>query len=238
MIILYEDFTKYPSTHLSTDLWNYQTGGHGWGNKELQYYTTNDKNLYIDKEGLHIKAIRENFDKNTFTSARITSKVLFKYGKISFKFKLPKHVGTWPAIWMISEEAMLKHNWPACGEIDLMEFVGRMNDTIHISLHCKDFNHTLNNHRTILIPIKDEEYHEMEIIWDQDGFRGKIDNVYYDLFKKPSDATYGSWNFDQRFFLIMNMAIGGNFAGKVDDKLETDEFVIQYIKVEDINNAD
>ena len=234
MIIFEEDYANYHLNKLDLNNWNYVIGGHGFGNGELQYYTSRPDNLFIDEKGLHIVGKKEDYENRHYTSARITSKHLFKYGKISFRVKLPKLKGTWPAIWLLSEDIIKRHNWPECGEIDIMEFVGRMPNMIHSSLHSKTYNHLLNNHRTKVIDIEDEEYHDFVYYWTKDGFSIDIDNNHYELFKKTATEDYGSWPFDQKYFLIINMAIGGYFPGEVDKNFKQEEFIIKYLKVEQL----
>ena len=234
MIILYEDYTNYPFKKADPAKWRYVVAGSGFGNAEEQFYTDRLDNLYFDQEGMHIVGKKEEYNGRHYTSARITSTVLFKYGKISFSAKLPKKLGTWPAIWLLSEDIIKRHNWPECGEIDIMEFIGRMPGKIHTSLHCKTYNHKLNNHRTEVIDINDDEFHNFVYTWNKEGFSIEIDGRHYDLFKKQENDDYASWPFDQNYFLIINMAIGGYFPGKVASDFIQDEFVIKYLKVESI----
>ena len=236
MIILYEDYTSYHLNKVDKANWRYVVAGHGFGNGELEYYTDRCDNLYIDNDGMHIVGLKEDYENRHYTSARIVSTKLFKYGKISFSAKLPTLIGTWPAIWLLSEDIIKNHNWPECGEIDVMEFVGRMPGKIHSSLHCKDYNHLLNNHRTKVIDIGDNEFHEFVYYWTKDGFSIDIDGISYDLFKKGPNEDYSSWPFDQNYFLIINMAIGGYFAGPVDPNFKKEEFIIKYLKIETIED--
>ena len=236
MTIFYEDYTNYNLNQVDKANWRYVVAGHGFGNGELQYYTDRIDNLFIDKEGLHIVGLKEDYQNRHYTSARIVSNQLFKYGKISFSCKLPTLKGTWPAIWLLSEDIIKRHNWPECGEIDIMEFIGRMPGKIHSSLHCKTYNHTLGNHRTKVIDINDSEFHDFVYYWTKEGFSIDIDGIHYDLFKKGDNEDYGSWPFDQNYFLIINMAIGGYFPGPVDPAFQKEEFIIKYLKIESIED--
>ena len=184
---LYQDFTKM--TVLDESLWRRDTGGHGFGNKELQYYTKSDKNLYFDEQGMHIRAIKEDYEQNHYTSGKIVSRFSFQYGRIEFVAKIPTLLGTWPAVWMLGEEIITKHNWPKCGEIDLLEIVGRMPGIAHVSLHDEEFNHVKGNHRTILLKLNDNEFHHFVYYWTKDGFSCEIDGVYYDLFSAPRNRN-------------------------------------------------
>ena len=236
MIIFFEDYTNYHLNKVDEAYWRYVVAGHGFGNAEEQFYTNRLDNLFIDKDGLHIVAKKEEYMGRHYTSARITLNKLFKYGKVSFKIKLPKNKGTWPAIWLLSEDIINRHNWPECGEIDIMEFIGKMPGKIHTSLHCKKYNHLLGNHRTKVIDINDEEFHEFVYYWTKDGFSIDIDGNHYDLFKRSDVDDYESWPFDQKYFLIMNMAVGGYFPGTVDPNFSQDEFIVKYLKIETIED--
>ena len=227
---LYQDFTKM--TVLDESLWRRDTGGHGFGNKELQYYTKSDKNLYFDELGLHIRAIKEDYEQNHYTSSKIVSRFSFQYGRIEFVAKIPTLLGTWPAVWMLGEEIKEKHNWPKCGEIDLLEAIGRMPRIAHVSLHDEEYNHVKGNHRTILLKLNDNEFHHFVYYWTKSGFACEIDGVHYDLFSAPKDRNIHNWNFDQPFFMIINLAIGGYFPGNPRDDFTSDEFIIKYLKIE------
>ena len=233
MILFFEDFTNYKKGELDEDKWQYQYGGHGWGNKELQYYRKSPQNLFIDHEGLHLKAIKEDCGNCHYTSSRIVSRQAFRYGKISFELKIPKTLGTWPALWMLGEEIRTKHNWPACGEIDLMEAVGRMQNKVHISLHSKNFNHVLGNHPTHVLSLAEKEFHEFIFTWNHQGIKAEIDGQSYDLFTKTSD-NHDDWPFDQPHFFIINLAIGGFFGGEVDPLFKEDEMIVKYLKIESL----
>ena len=233
MVLFYEDFTNYSSIKLNPNIWRNLTGGHGWGNNELQYYTTSSKNLYMDKDGLHIVVLKEDYEKNHYTSSRIVSIPTFQYGKISFSIKLPQKKGIWPAIWMLGEKIKTNHKWPDCGEIDLMEAIGRMPNKVHISLHSKNYNHLLGNHPTKVLDLNDNEFHDFVIFWTNKGFKCSIDGKDYDLFEKTSD-NIDDWPFDAPFFFVMNVAIGGYFGGEVDPYFQKDEMIIKYLKVESV----
>ena len=139
-----DDFSK---DKLDTEIWNIDTGGHGFGNNESQYYKDSLENVYVDDEILHLKAIRENFENREYTSGKISTlgKKNIIYGKLLIKAKPPLGKGTWPAIWMMPKDFHQGVKWPLCGEIDIMENVGRDKGNVHFSLHTGNFNHKNKN---------------------------------------------------------------------------------------------
>src|SRR6188768_4168282 len=124
--------------------WNYDIGGHGWGNNELQFYTKEKlKNARVENGNLIIEAHKEKFENSGYTSARLVSKGKgdWQYGKIEVRAQIPDGRGTWPAIWMLGSTSPF--NWPDDGEIDIMEHVGFDQGRIHASIHCKKYNHVI-----------------------------------------------------------------------------------------------
>jgi beta-glucanase (GH16 family)/glycerophosphoryl diester phosphodiesterase len=216
--------------------WNYQTGGNGWGNNELQYYTEKDTNNVVIKNGiLHITAIKQKTGKNLYTSARLTTKnkAGFKYGKIEARAKLPAGRGTWPAIWMLGEN-IDEAGWPAGGEIDIMEHVGYEKDTVRGTVHTEAYNHVKGTQKGAAVFISDPygSFHVFSIEWTP----GKIDffmdgKMYYRF--ENEHKTKKEWPFDQPFYLILNLAIGGNWGGKmgVDETIFPANFQIDYVRV-------
>lgn len=215
-LVFEEDFKEGV---LPNDLhWDYDVGGGGWGNKELQYYTKADiDNVKISDGKLIISAIKEEMDGHPITSTRLVSrgKKHWLYGRFEIRAKLPSGKGTWPAIWMlgIDEE---KKGWPHMGEIDIMEHVGRDQDTIHFSLHTGKYNHRKKTQITHTTKIEgvSERFHDYVVDWDEEKISFEVDGVEYCRFLKKDHAD--SWPFDQEHYLILNVAIGGGFGGGAD----------------------
>ena len=134
------------------------------------------------------------------------------YGRIEIRAKLPTAQGTWPAIWMLPED-MAYGGWPASGEIDILEHVGCDLGTIHGSIHCTDFNHLDGTQQTGFTPNIDvEEFHIYRIDWDEASIKWYIDEIlYYEFINNENGSS--SWPFDQNFYLILNLAIGGSWGG-------------------------
>ncbi len=225
--------------------WDYDVGnacelpcGCGWGNNELQYYTReNTKNARIENGQLIIEAIKEKYENNQYTSARLVTrqKKDIRYGKIEVRAKLPSGRGTWPAIWLLPTENKYG-GWPNSGEIDLMEHVGYNPDSIFGTVHTKAFNHMLGTQDggKIFVPTAEKEFHVYAIEWYPDRIIWSVDNKPYHTFYKKKDR-FAEWPFDQKFHLILNLAVGGNWGGAkgVDETIWPQQFIVDYIKVYD-----
>lgn len=217
---------------LNKTIWNYELGDGcpnlcGWGNNELQLYT---KTNHFLKDGKLIIIARKQ--DSIYTSTRITTKAKkeFRYGNIEVRAKLPIGRGLWPAFWMLGAN-IDQVNWPDCGEIDILEYVGKEPKTIYTSLHTKDSHgNTINTKKTIIDDIE-TGFHLFSVNWTADKIEFFVDATLIYTFN-PEDKTEDIWPFDQSFYLIINLAIGGNFGGpEVDDSIFPQEFIIDYIKV-------
>ncbi|MGQ8337380.1 glycoside hydrolase family 16 protein [Sunxiuqinia sp. A32] len=221
-----------------TAKWSYDTRGnsHGWGNNELQFYTNQrSKNVRVDDDKLVITALREDYEGRNYTSTRLSSrgKGDWQYGRIEVKAKLPFGKGTWPAIWMMPTESKYK-GWPACGEIDIMEHVGYDPGVVHGTIHTLSYNHSINTQKanTIEVPNLFADFHEYAIEWDQEQIQWFVDNEPFFTFKNEHNS-YKEWPFDQKFHLLLNLAVGGNWGGKfgVDDSIFPQSMVVEYVRV-------
>src|SRR5258706_3300128 len=215
--------------------WNYDVGGHGWGNHELEYYTNKRKeNARVENGQLIIEARKESFEGMNYTSARLVTKGKgdWQYGKIEVSAKLPKGLGTWPAIWMLGSTDPLK--WPDDGELDIMEHVGFDQGVIHGSVHCKKYNHTIGTQKTATIPVTDcsENYHIYGIEWNADSLKISVDYTVYFTFKNEH-SSYDAWPFDNKMHLLLNVAVGGDWGGQkgVDEKIWPQKMEIDYVRV-------
>ena len=221
--------------------WSFHLGGHGWGNKESQNYTDSLKNCGVEKGLLKICARKENHGNNSYTSARIHTfgKFSFKYGRIAVRARLPEGRGTWPAIWLLGNSIRQGKPWPLCGEIDMMEYAGQRPEEIIFSLHTQAYNHRLDNHRTYTyhVPSLSQEFHEYAMDWTKDYLEFFFDNkpiVRYTRGERLLDTNLEGWPFDDEFFLIINLAIGGTLGGVIDDEIFPACFEIDFVRVYDI----
>jgi len=207
--------------------WGYDLGAGGWGNNELQYYTNRLDNAVVSGGTLKIVAKRENFSGSAFTSARLLSrsKFSFKYGKVEIAAKLPVGVGTWPATWMLGDN-FLTAGWPACGEIDIMEHRGNDPNRIHGTIHYPGNSGGNGIGGTTLIQNASTEFHKYTCEWTAQSIRFMVDDrVYF------TTANNANLPFNQSFFLLLNVAMGGNFGGAVDPAFVSGIMEIDYVRV-------
>ncbi|MBI5858053.1 MAG: family 16 glycosylhydrolase [Sphingobacteriales bacterium] len=216
--------------------WNYNVGGHGWGNNELQYYTAMDTlNAKVGSGVLKISARKQTIENRQYTSARLVTKnkADFKYGRIEISVKLPKGRGTWPAVWMLGKN-IDEVKWPACGEIDIMEHVGYEKDSIFGTIHTEAYNHMKGTQKGkgIFINSPYDSFHLYSIEWTPEKIDFMMDGVIYNHITNEH-LTTKEWPFDQPFFLIINLAIGGNWGGArgVDENIFPAVMEVDYVRV-------
>ena len=216
--------------------WSYNTGGHGWGNNEKQFYTQADTgNAFVRDGMLHIVARKEQRGKNAYTSARLITgkKHSWKYGRIEARAKLPAGVGLWPAFWMLGTN-IDQAGWPLCGEIDIMEYVGYMPEVVLGTVHTESYNHSKGTQKGGEIKMKGltDAFHNYAIEWDAEKISFFLDNQKYFEFRNEH-KTDAEWPFDQPFFIIINLAVGGNLGGAhgIDEKVFPATYLIDYIRV-------
>jgi beta-glucanase (GH16 family) len=222
---------NFNAEQLDNTTWNFELGDGcpncGWGNNERQLYTLD--NHTIAGGNLVIKAKKET---NSYTSTRITTKGKkeFQYGYIEARAKLPIGQGIWPAFWMLGSN-ISQVGWPQCGEIDILEYVGKESNTIFTSLHTQDSHgNTINTKKSTINGIE-AGFHVYAIDWTKDKIDFYVDKVLLYSFN-PKNKTKDVWPYDQPFYFIINIAIGGNFGGpEVNDTIFPQEFTVDYIKV-------
>jgi len=224
-----------------TTKWNYDMGDGcpdvcGWGNNEAQYYTADNKNVRVENGNLIIEAHKDSLGGKAYTSTRIVSKHKgdWLYGRIEVRAKLPKGKGTWPAIWMLSTD-WIYGGWPASGEIDIMEHVGYDPGVIHGTIHTEKYNHIKQTQKEGKITIADvmDQFHVYAIDWTKDKIDFFVDDsLYHSVTRDPQD-DFNGWPFDQKFHLIMNIAVGGNWGGKegIDDSIWPQRMEIDYVRI-------
>ena len=210
---------------INTDDWNYETGGGGWGNQEVQVYTASSANILKENGILKITAVKES--NGSYTSARITTqnKIDFKYARVDIRAKLPSKAGTWPALWMLgSNFSDSSVGWPKCGEIDIME---QFEDKTYVKATCHWDNNGSNadygQQTNLSTPT---EFHVYSLDWRQGSIKAYIDNVEY-----FSMSTNNTLPFDANFFLIFNLAMGGTNGGVIDPNFTSDSMEVDYIRV-------
>jgi licheninase len=217
--------------------WYYETGGDGWGNQEKQYYTREDTdNARVEDGHLIIEARKESYQGSAYTSARLNSEASWKYGRFEIRAKLPAGVGTWPALWMLADEDTYGDQyWPDNGEIDIMEHVGYDEGVIHGTIHTEAFNHIDGTDRgdSITLPTATTEFHDYAMEWTPNEIRVYADGERYFTFRNQEQYDWQEWPFDQKFHLLMNIAVGGTWGGAegIDDSAFPERMVIEYVRV-------
>ncbi len=251
--LIWSDEFNYTGKPDSTK-WTYD---HGFiANQEKQYYTDSLKNARVENGNLIIEAHKEKIankdyknsalmdtwaaykakiDTAQYTSARLKTQDLaeWKYGRIEVRAMLPKGIGMWPAIWMLGENRR-EAGWPRCGEIDIMEHVGYNNDSIFGTIHTQAYNHMRGTQKgkKIFIENPNEEFHVFAIEWTSEKIDFMLDDVVYNHIENEH-KTVAEWPFDQKFYLILNVAVGGGLGGKkgIDDNIFPQRMVVDYVRV-------
>ena len=207
--------------------WGYDLGGGGWGNNEAEYYTSRSENVTISDGILKIILKKESYQGSEYTSARLLTKgkFSFKYGKIEVRAKLPAGGGTWPAIWLLGDN-LSSVGWPACGEIDIMEHVGNQLNRIFTTLHHPGHSGGNGDGSSLVIANATTEFHVYSLEWSPTTIKSFVDNVPIFTF-----TNSGNLPFNQNFFIILNVAMGGNFGGAIDPVFTNAQMEIDYVRV-------
>lgn len=214
--------------------WDYDTGGDGWGNAQLEYNTNRPENVSLDGNGnLAIIAREESYGGRNYTSARIVTRDLFEpvYGRFEARIKLPIGQGIWPAFWLLGSNIETV-SWPQCGEIDIMEYRGQQPEIIHGSLHGPGYSggEALTRSHTLTGSTFNSDFHIFAIEWSSDVIRWYVDNTHY-LTVIPSSTDGDPWVFDHPFYMILNVAVGGNFVGPPNTSTEFPQtMLIDYVR--------
>lgn len=229
-----DEFDGAAGTLPDASKWTFDIGNNGWGNQELQYYTNRAENVSLDGNGnLVITAKRENYQGSQFTSARIKTKDLFSqtYGRFEARLITPYGQGIWPAFWMLGANSDTV-TWPFCGEIDIMELRGQKPSIVNGSLHGPGYSganaitdsYALKNNRF------DTDYHIFAVEWDANKIDFFVDGFLYNRVAK--NKIPGEWVYDHSFYMILNIAVGGNYLGNPNSGTPfPQKMTIDYVRV-------
>jgi beta-glucanase (GH16 family) len=213
--------------------WIAETGGHGWGNNELQHYTGRPENVRIENGHLVIEARRERFEQRDYTSARIKTAGLkeTRYGRYEARIRIPKGQGIWPAFWMLGADIGTT-GWPKAGEIDIMENIGREPDTVHGTLHGPGYS----GGQAFGAPSKlagasyADDFHVFAVEWEPGEIRWYRDGIQYH--KAQPALVKGEWVFERPFFVLLNVAVGGDWPGNPDaTTVLPQRMLVDYVRV-------
>jgi len=226
---------EFNDAAVNTNVWNYDIGGSGWGNNELEYYTNSTNNAYLSNGKLVIEARKETIGTNNYTSARLNTsgKQAFQYGRIDIRAKIPVSHGMWPALWMLGSNIGTSP-WPACGETDIMELIGSSPNRVVGSIHWAQANGssgTVNNAYFLSTGDFSQQFHVFSLIWRMNYIQIIVDGLPY-MTANNTSISSGTWPFNATFFFIFNVAVGGDWPGPPDSStIFPQRMYVDYVRV-------
>ena len=236
-----DEFNAPDGTPVDTSKWVLETGGNGWGNQELEYYTTRPENAFQQGGNLIIKVTKEKYtgaDNVTrdYTSARLKTAGKFsqKYGRFEARIKIPRGQGIWPAFWMLGDD-FTKIGWPKCGEIDIMENIGKEPTLVHGTIHGPGYSGDKGISSPFSLPDNAnfaDDFHVYAVEWEPKAIRFYVDDHLYAT-RTPAELPKGTkWVYDHPFFLLLNVAVGGGWPGNPDATTEFPQtMLVDYVRV-------
>jgi beta-glucanase (GH16 family) len=235
-----DEFTAANGSLPDSSKWVMETGGNGWGNDELETYTNRRQNAHLQDGNLVITAIKETFTGSDgitrqYTSARLKTAGLFeqKYGRFEARIKITQGQGMWPAFWMLGNNIGTA-GWPACGEIDIMENIGKEPSIAHGSMHGPGYSgaNGLTGGYTLPSGKFADDFHIFAVEWEASAVRFYVDGHLYET-RTPADLPVGkTWVFDHPFFILLNVAVGGDWPGNPDNTtVFPQNMLVDYVRV-------
>ncbi|MDQ2921059.1 MAG: glycoside hydrolase family 16 protein, partial [Acidobacteriota bacterium] len=236
-----DDFAGPNGSPVDSAKWSFDIGGNGWGNNELETYTNRTVNAHVEGGLLVIKALKETFtgpdnQRRDYTSARLLTKNKFTqaYGRFEARLKIPYGQGIWPAFWMLGDNINTA-GWPSCGEIDIMENVGREPSIVHGTFHGPGYSGAQGVSAAYALPNGQkfsDEFHTFAVEWEPNVMRFYVDGLLYKT-RTPADLPAGkAWVFDHPFFIILNLAVGGYWPGNPDaTTVFPQQMLVDYVRV-------
>jgi beta-glucanase (GH16 family) len=241
-----DEFSGPYSSGVDQSKWNFDIGGNGWGNEELQYYTNNRRNVFTDGFGRLV--IRAQAEPNTsqyrcamgrncaYTSARLNTRERFAqaYGRFEVRVLVPAGEGLWPAFWLLGNN-LAEVGWPSNGEIDIMEIIGREPALAYGTIHGPGYSGSNSIGKAVALPdgaVFAKNFHTFAIEWQENEIRWYLDDVLYQT-RTPADLPSGTrWVFDHPAFMILNLAVGGQWPGRptANTRFPAD-LIIDYVRV-------
>jgi beta-glucanase (GH16 family) len=236
-----DEFNAPNGSSVDSSKWVLETGGGGWGNEELEYYTNRLQNAYQENGNLVIKVLQEKYTgadgiARNYTSARLKTQGKFAqtYGRFEARIKIPRGQGIWPAFWMLGDD-IDKVGWPDCGEIDIMENIGREPELIHGTIHGPGYSGAKGIGAPFGLPTAARlagDFHVYAVEWETDVIRFYVDDHLYET-RTRSDLPKGTkWAYDHPFFLLLNVAVGGSWPGNPDvSTVLPQTMLVDYVRV-------
>jgi beta-glucanase (GH16 family) len=237
-----DEFSGPDGSSPDSSKWTYDTGGNGWGNNELEYYTNRSQNAQIKSGYLVIAALKETYTgpdgvMRNYTSARLKTQGLFAqaYGRFEARIKIPAGQGMWPAFWMLGND-IGSVGWPTCGEIDILENIGKEPVTVHGSLHGPStIGRTSDATAPFNLPAGQNfagDFHLYAVEWEPTTIRFYVDSNLYATFNQSQWPAGGTWVFNHPFFLLLNVAVGGDWPGSPDSTtVFPQQMLVDYVRV-------
>jgi beta-glucanase (GH16 family) len=236
-----DEFNGPNDSAVDSNKWVTETGGGGWGNNELEYYTSRLENASQKDGNLVISVLREKYigpDDATrnYTSARLKTQGKFSqaYGRFEARIKIPRGQGIWPAFWMLGDD-IEKPGWPACGEIDIMENIGKEPALVHGTIHGPGYSGANGIGTPYALPGDQrfaDDFHIFAVEWEPNTIRFYVDDHLYAT-RTPADLPKGTkWVYDHRFFLLLNVTVGGGWPGDPDaSTVFPQTMLVDYVRV-------
>lgn len=236
-----DEFNGPNGSGVDPSKWVVETGGNGWGNQELEYYTNRPQNAYEQDGDLVIKVLQEKYKgpdgvTRDYTSARLKTLGKFEqtYGRFEARIKIPRGQGIWPAFWMLGSD-IDKPGWPACGEIDIMENIGKEPSIVHATIHGPGYSgaHGIGAPFGLTDGSKmADDFHVYAVEWEPNVLRFYVDEHLYAT-RTPAALPKGTkWVYDHPFFLLLNVAVGGGWPGSPDTStIFPQEMLVDYVRV-------
>ena len=240
VLVWSDEFSATNGSRPDSSKWIMETGGGGWGNHELEAYTNRAQNAHVQDGNLVITAKKETY-KGTdgitrqYTSARLKTLGLFeqKYGRFEARIKIPRGQGMWPAFWMLGNNIGTV-DWPNCGEIDIMENIGKEPDKVHGTIHGPGYSggDGLGGNYTLPAGKFTDVFHVFAVEWEAAAIRFYVDSNLYET-RTPADLPTGkTWVYDHPFFILLNVAVGGDWPGNPDRATKFPQrMLVDYVRV-------
>ncbi|HVN18779.1 MAG TPA: glycoside hydrolase family 16 protein [Dongiaceae bacterium] len=236
-----DEFDGPDGTPADSSRWVSETGGNGWGNQELEYYTARPQNAFQQGGNLVIKVLKEKYTSadgvaRDYTSARLKTQGKFsqKYGRFEARIKIPRTQGIWPAFWMLGDD-IDKVGWPKCGEIDVMENIGKEPGLVHGTIHGPGYSGDKGIGSPFALPNNApfaDEFHIYAVEWEPNAIRFYVDDHLYAT-RTPAELPPGTkWVYGHPFFMLLNVAVGGGWPGNPDATTEFPQtMLVDYVRV-------